>query len=187
MKSVVRRSPGCACFFDRLTIALDPGEITPERFEREFFGVDLAPGAHSFAPEKRYRHAPSLKSVLKKKRENKARQHEEFLIHKTPEQSPAKREKGGVYLQPALDVPLFVEIGNQARENRRRRACRPLQPTPRPLIYLVIDGSRCLSADPVGGFHFGHVSLPIAVRTQIRLINVSGPGKSSLAFGTARR
>jgi len=60
--------------------------------------------------------------VLEEKREDEAGDDEKLSIHENAHQRAAERENRGIGFEPPLDVPLVIEVGNQAVEHRGRSA-----------------------------------------------------------------
>src|ERR1700759_5606268 len=115
----------------RVAILRHLSKIAAKRFQREFLGVNLAPGPNTTSAKDRNRWAPALNRVLKQERQNNAWNGEKLLVHKYTENCTGKRQGRRVKLQPALDVPFLFQFSDATAQGSGRLTSRTHQPTRR--------------------------------------------------------
>ena len=101
--------------FDFIASRRNVGEIAAHCLQRVFFCINFAPRANSFATEDWHWRAPSLDRVLKQKGQNDTRNRKELLVHQQAQHCSRERERGGVYFEPAFDVPFVLQLVDSAR------------------------------------------------------------------------
>jgi hypothetical protein len=93
----------------RIALLIERGKIAPQRFHREFFGVDFFSCPNAAGAKHRNGRTPALERVLQQEWQDETRNSEKLPVYEKAVQNASERECCGVRLEHALHVPLLIQ------------------------------------------------------------------------------